>query len=58
MTIVAEEMKCLGCALCVLICPQDAMKITPSFVVYIDRKKCNECRECICFCPVEALKEA
>jgi len=55
-TVVVNE--CLGCALCVLICPEDAMRIPRSFIVEIDKDKCTECRECLGFCPVDALKEA
>ena len=58
MPIVVAEKKCLGCAICVLICPQDAMKMPSSFIVHIDKDKCNQCRECLDFCPFDALKEA
>ena len=58
MAIVVIEKKCSGCALCVLICPQDAMRLPPSFIVDVDKDKCNDCRECLGFCPVDALKEA
>jgi len=56
--IAVVEKKCLGCALCVLICPREAMRMPPSFIVDIDEKRCNDCRECLGFCPVDALKEA
>jgi len=56
--IVAEEKRCIGCAICVLICPKDAMRMPPSFIVHIDRVKCDQCRECLACCPVDALKEA
>lgn len=57
MAIVVAQGKCFGCALCVLTCPEDAMKIPPSFTVEIDKDKCTECRECLDFCPVDALTE-
>ena len=58
MAIIVAERECFGCALCVLNCPEDAMKITPSFIVEIDRGKCTDCRICLDFCPVDALTEA
>ncbi len=58
MPIVVAEKKCLGCAICVLICPRDAMKMPSSFIVHIDKEKCDQCRECLSFCPVDALREA
>ena len=58
MTIIVAEKECFGCALCVLVCPQEAMKIPPSFIVHIDKDKCDECGQCLGFCPVDALKEA
>ena len=57
MAIVVAERECLGCALCVLACPEDAMTLPRSFIVEINKDKCTECRDCIDFCPVDALKE-
>jgi NAD-dependent dihydropyrimidine dehydrogenase PreA subunit len=57
MAIVAEEKRCIGCAICVLICPQDAMRMPSSFIVHIDKDKCNKCGDCLACCPVDALKE-
>ena len=58
MAIIVAERECFGCALCVLICPEDAMRIPRSFIVEIDKDKCIECRECLDYCPVDALTEA
>ncbi|MCJ7522531.1 MAG: 4Fe-4S binding protein [Dehalococcoidia bacterium] len=58
MAIVVSERECFGCALCVLSCPEDAIKITSSFIVEIDEEKCTECLECLYYCPVDALTEA
>ena len=57
MAIIVADRECFGCALCVLTCPKDAMKITSSFIVQIDKDKCNECLECLDYCPVDALRE-
>ena len=58
MAIIVADRECLGCALCVLACPEDAMRIPPSFIVEIDKGKCTDCLECIGYCPVDALREA
>jgi NAD-dependent dihydropyrimidine dehydrogenase PreA subunit len=58
MAIVVSQRECSGCALCVLVCPRDAMKVGPSFVVELDRERCDECRECLFCCPADALMEA
>lgn len=58
MAIIVSQKACFGCALCVLTCPEDAMRIPPSFIVEIDKDKCTECRECLDYCPVDALSEA
>ncbi len=58
MSIAVAQRECFGCALCVLICPEDAMKLTSSFIVEIDEDKCTSCGECLDYCPADALMEA
>lgn len=58
MSIVVAQRECFGCALCVLVCPEDALKVSPSFIAEVDRGKCTECRECLGYCPADALSEA
>ena len=47
---------CIGCSLCVLECPEEAISAR-SFAV-VDEDKCTECLECIDCCPVDAIGEA
>ena len=58
MSIAVAQRECFGCALCVLVCQEDAMKITSSFIVEIDEDKCTSCGECLDYCPADALMEA
>jgi len=58
--------RCIGCQVCVLVCPQEAIKFQPGLVengnlaqkptVEIDPAKCNFCGECVVLCPVNALR--
>lgn len=52
MVIVNEE-KCVGCGICVCICPVDALSGLGN--VKLNQKLCTQCLECIAACPVSAL---
>ena len=45
--------KCVGCGLCVSLCPRDALKAWG--LCHVDVDKCNECLVCLDYCPVDAL---
>ena len=57
--------KCVGCELCIAVCPKEAVEFVPGVVeegklvqrptVDIDPEKCNFCGECAVVCPVNAL---
>ena len=57
---------CIGCEVCVLACPQEAIEFQPGVVengrliqkatIDIDPDKCNFCGECVVLCPVNALR--
>ncbi len=55
MTVAVNEEKCLGCSLCVLACPEEA--VAARGVANIDDEKCVECLECIYNCPADAIEE-
>ena len=55
MTVAVNEEKCLGCSLCVLACPEEAVEA--HVVATIDDEKCVDCLECIINCPVDAIEE-
>ena len=52
MVTVVEEC-CVGCALCIPICPEEAISCYGRAQV---SETCTECLACLEFCPVGALK--
>ncbi len=56
MAVMIIEAQCVGCSLCMLECPEDA--ITVRSLANIDKKKCIECLICIGCCPNNAIEEA
>ncbi len=52
--IMVDEELCVGCAMCVPICPEEALScFGPARV----NECCTVCLACLEFCPVGALKE-
>ena len=51
---------CIGCGLCVDVCPTNAIPSTIigyfSYLTKIIEEKCNGCGECIKICPHQAIK--
>lgn len=55
-TLFVDTEKCLGCGLCVSICPIQAISLEDKKAV-IDQDKCNACMQCAKQCPVEAIRQ-
>ena len=56
--IVVDEDKCSGCAVCISMCPYDALKlkkINDRSVLEIDDLKCKRCGSCVTACPSNAI---
>lgn len=52
--VIVNEEKCVGCGLCVIFCPLDALEGWG--VVKINRETCTDCLKCVEACPVDALE--
>lgn len=49
-----SENKCVGCGLCVGVCPEAAIALKAG-VAQVDKDKCIECRSCLQQCPQQAI---
>lgn len=50
-----DENKCIGCGICVDICPVNAISIQNAFAV-LDMVSCIRCGKCHDFCPQDAVR--
>ena len=51
-----NEALCIGCGLCLVSCPEDA--IEAESIAVVDEDTCTDCLDCTSNCPVDAIKEA
>ena len=54
-TLRLDEEKCVGCAMCLSVCPHAVLRQTNGRVEIGDRDACMECGACAQNCPVGAL---
>ena len=54
-TLRVEEKKCIGCGMCVTVCPHEVLNLTNGTVQVVDRDACMECGACAVNCPSQAL---
>lgn len=54
-TLVLDEDKCVGCGMCIQVCPQGVLAMDGGKVRIVDRDGCMECGACTVNCPTEAL---
>ncbi|MDP8226353.1 4Fe-4S dicluster domain-containing protein [bacterium] len=56
MAVKIDKEKCVGCGVCVDVCPTEALSIEDDIAV-CDADKCVDCGVCIPECPTEAISE-
>lgn len=54
-TLKMDPKKCVGCGMCVEVCPRAVLAITNGTAEIVNRDACIECGACSRNCPVEAL---
>jgi ferredoxin len=54
-TLELDDSRCIGCGMCVDVCPHAVFRIENKKAVIVDRDACMECGACAKNCPVEAI---
>ena len=54
-TLKLEQEKCVGCGVCLSVCPHAVLSLTNGKIDIANRDACMECGACTRNCPVEAL---
>lgn len=54
-TLKLDGEKCIGCGMCLLVCPHAVLSLTNGKVEVVKRDACMECGACAQNCPVNAL---
>jgi len=55
-TIKIEAEKCIGCDICMSVCPHSVIELKARKAVVRDRDACMECGACMINCPVGAVE--
>ena len=54
-TLKLEQDKCIGCGMCLNVCPRAVLSLTNGKVEIVNRDACMECGACSQNCPVNAF---
>lgn len=55
-TLELDQQTCVGCGLCVNVCPHNVFVMNSGRAAIFDRDVCMECGACSLNCPVKAIK--
>jgi NAD-dependent dihydropyrimidine dehydrogenase PreA subunit len=55
-TLKFDERKCVGCGMCLLVCPHAVFSLTDGVAEIVNRDACMECGACSRNCPIEAIR--
>lgn len=54
-TLSLDEEKCIGCGMCLEVCPREVLEMNSRHARIVDRDGCMECGACAMNCPVSAV---
>ncbi len=54
-TLALDGEKCVGCGMCLMVCPQEVLCMDNGSAAIHDRDRCMECGACARNCPTEAI---
>ncbi len=55
-TLQLHEELCIGCGLCIEVCPQSVLELLGGKAHIVDKNSCMECGACVNNCPVHAVE--
>lgn len=54
-TITLDELSCVGCSMCINVCPHQVFAMEENKATIVDKDGCMECGACAKNCPVGAI---
>lgn len=55
-TLIYDKEKCIGCKMCVAVCPHGVFDMREKKAQVVDKDSCMECGACVLNCPAGALE--